>query len=406
MPDNPKPQATQAVATVPNYTSEQFLALSPAKQQEYLSAKLFGTATEMEVNYTEYGKKCAINAIIATQSYLKGANKSFKDVDVDTYLLTLHAIALTELNCAANPAEAYIELRGNILAVRAQGAGNERLVRRFGVGIKPKTGLHNAWLVREGDEFTMPQFNGLEISAPCWKPNPANISKKVILVVYPVEKADGTVEYLIADRNSVKANVVAQIRQTLLYAYFKKNPDGTFAQDRWGHKIVDVKARDDAYAKINQIAEQSATLDEFLDNPDIAKVLNPTYVSYGSREAMVIRKMKNNALKQYPKDYDTSAVSEAMKLIDEDFDDTIDEPPALLNKPKQEDVIQQVERETKQAPTGPAVADFDVDASTGEVIAAKPAKAPEKPAEPAPKPAQKPADKPTTGGTGDYGDLW
>ena len=384
----PAPKANP-VATV---SATDFLALSPAKQQEYLSTKLFGGAETMNVEYSDYGKKCAVNAIIATQSYLKSNNKSFKDVDVDLYLLTLHSIALTELNCAANPSEAYIELRGNVLAVKPQGAGNERLTRKFGVGIKPKTGLHTAWLVREGDEFELPQFNGLDITAPRWKPNPLNMSRRVVAVVYPVEKEDGTVEYLIANRDSVKSNVVAQLRQTLLYAFYKKNPDGTLMRDRYNRPIVDVQKRDEAYAKINSIAEKAATLDEFLNDPFVAAYLNPTYTSFGSREAMVVRKMKNNALKQYPKDYETSAVAEAMKLLDEDYDDTIDEAPPALRKPESEDVIAKVEHETKASPSGPKVASFEVDESTGE-ISEKPVKTPTKPETGVP------------AGAGDYGDL-
>ncbi len=378
MPEKEAKGALVAQTKLPVLTPEQVSDLTPAKQQEYLSARLFGNAASMDVVYTEYGKKCAANAIVQTMSYLKSNNKSFKDVDVDLYMLTLHSVALTELNCAANPSECYVELRGNILAIKPQGAGNERLTRRFGVAIKPKTGLHTCWKVREGDEFHMPQFNGLEVTPPVWKPATGNMANKVVVVVYPVEKTDGTIEYLIADRNSVKSNVVAQIRQTLLYAFYKTDEKGYRLKDKYGRFIVDAERRDKAYALINAKAEAAKTLDEFLDDPEVAKVLNPTYTSYGSREAMIVRKMQNNALKQYPKDYESSAVAEAMKLMDEDYDDTIDEKPELLRAPVQEDVVEKVERETKAAPKGPQIADFSVNEETGEISAKKE----EKPAKP------------------------
>lgn len=383
----------------------QFPTLSPARQQEVISAELFGNAEKMDYKYSEYGKKCALNGIVAAQVYLRANEKDFKDINIPLFILSLHNLAVTELNCATIPAEAFCDMRGNILAFRPQGVGNERLVRKFGVGIKPDTGLHKCWVIREGDEFTLPQFNGLEVVPPKWTPK--SLSGKVVAVVYPVEKKSGDIEWLMADRGSVIANVVAQCRQNALYAFVKKDADGN-PLDKYGHlaypkgkykAAIDNKARDNCYEKLNQLADEAnGDLDKFLSYPEVAKFINPTYTSFGSREAMILRKMQNNALKQYPKDYESSIVAKAVSDMNEDYDPTLDEHPG--KEEPERDVIEQVEEETKAAPTGDKVPDFEVDDETGEVAnqnlegPTAPAKAPENPEPEKPKAA-----------IDDYGDL-
>lgn len=400
-----KPAAHQIAApqsAKPLSTSDSgFLQLSPAKQQEVISAELFGTAERMDYNYTEYGKKCALNGIVAAQVYLRNAGKSFQDINLPLFVLSLHNLAVTELNCATLPAEAFCDMRGNVLAFRPQGVGNERLVRKFGVGIKPETGLHKCWVIHEGDEFTLPQFDGLDIVPPKWIPK--GVSGKVIMVVYPVEKANGDVEWLMADRASVISNVVAQIRQNALYSFFKKDSAGNLL-DAYGNlakpkgkynPAVDTRARDNFYNLINELAEKAnGDLDVFLSYPEVKKFVNPTYTSFGSREAMIERKMKNNALKQYPKDYESSIVAQAVSDMNEDYDESLNESPASIEERRT--VVEKVEEETKAPPTGEQVADFSIDESTGEVIASE-----EPSRDSSPGPNQKPAEEPKGG----YDDL-
>lgn len=391
-----KPAARQIAApqsAKPLSTSDSgFLQLSPAKQQEVISAELFGTAERMDYNYTEYGKKCALNGIVAAQVYLRNAGKSFQDINLPLFVLSLHNLAVTELNCATLPAEAFCDMRGNVLAFRPQGVGNERLVRKFGVGIKPETGLHKCWVIHEGDEFTLPQFDGLDIVPPKWIPK--GVSGKVIMVVYPVEKANGDVEWLMADRASVINNVVAQIRQNALYAFVKRDQAGSVIYYK-GKPQIDAAARDAFYDRINKLAEQAAgDLDKFLAYPEVLKYVNPTYTSFGSREAMIERKMKNNALKQYPKDYESSIVAQAVSDMNEDYDESLNESPASIEERRT--VVEKVEEETKAPPTGEQVPDFSIDESTGEVIASE-----EPSRDSSPGPNQKPAEEPKGG----YDDL-
>lgn len=379
--------------------SPEFLTLSPARQQEVISAELFGTAEKMDYKYSEYGKKCALNGIVAAQVYLRGVGKEFKDINIPLFILSLHNLAVTELNCATIPSEAFCDMRGDVLTFKPQGVGNERLVRKFGVGIKPETGLHKCWVIREGDEFTLPQFDGLETVPPKWTPK--SLSGKVKMVVYPVEKANGDVEWLMADRASVIQNVVAQCRQNALYAFIVKGEDGKPVY-RYGRQAVDTKKRDAYYEIINNLAEQAnGDLDKFLSNPEVKQYINPTYTSFGSREAMILRKMQNNALKQYPKDYESSIVAKAISDMNEDLDESLNERNAI---DEHEDVIERVEKETERPPQGEKVPDFEVDESTGEIVD-EPKEEPQQAQKPQAKPEQKPANKGPVLGGDDYGDL-
>lgn len=390
-----KPAAPAVVAQNAITVSDPaFLKLSPAKQQEVLSAELFGTAERMDYNYSEYGKKCALNGIVAAQVYLRGANKELKDINLELFKLSLHNLAVTELNCATIPAEAFCDMRGDVLTFKPQGVGNERLVRKFGVGIKPETGLHKCWVIREGDEFTLPQFDGLNAVPPKWTPK--SLSGKVKMVVYPVEKANGDVEWLMADRSSVIANVVAQIRQNSLYKFVKMGEDGKPIY-RYGKQVVDAKARDAFYERINQLAEEAnGDLDKFLTYPEVLKYINPTYTSFGSKEAMIARKMKNNALNQYPKDYESSIVAKAVSDMNEDYDESLDGDRFI---PDGGNVVQTVEGETSEPQQGEQVPDFKVDPETGEVSTQP------QPQQPAPSQSPAPQDSAPEVSEDEYGDL-
>ena len=297
-------------------------------------------------DFTPYGKTCAINAIAGLVMFCKQNDIDLKDVDPTMLRLQVQNVGFTELNYASIPSEVYFDLRKqNVWAyeyneetgkkekvekatysvsIKPQGAGNEKLVRKYGVGLKKGTGLHNAILIREGDEYQMPQFNGITVTPFIYKPKLENANNKVIAVCYPVEKEDGAVEYLIATRDSVKANLIAQIRQNAMYADEFFNEEEYTGKDGKKHKKkkLNKELRDTFYARVNEIA-QGITVDEMLDNPELLPYINPTYTSGGSKEAMIMRKMKNNALKNYPKEYDNSYISNAVRDMFEENDRTV-----------------------------------------------------------------------------------
>lgn len=335
------------------------------KFQNELANELDVASTQMGASFSEYGKKCVVNAIAGLA--VTCANQGIKLTELDPTILklALQNVGYTELNYAAIPSEIYFDLRkitktdesGNEvtrynIAIKPQGAGNEKLTRKYGVGLKKDVGLRSPWLIRENDEFELPSFSGIEMTPPKWKPK--SLDGKVIMVVYPAIKVDGSVEYLMATREGIKANLIAQIRQNSLYAFKKdvKKGDKTY-------KVNDPEARDKFYEELNAYAE-SHKMEELLAEPKYAEYVNPTYTSGGSKEQMILRKMKNNALKNYPKEYDNAYIRDAVEGMFEDVDDSLKEKPA------KKDVVAKVEKEINAPQTSDAVSDFQVD-ENGEI---------------------------------------
>lgn len=328
------------------------------KLQAELLAELEKTASVTGQDFTEYGKKCVMNAIAGLVVYCKNNTIELSSIDPTLLRLSLQNIGYTELNYAAIPSEVYFDFRKDgdkyLVTAKPQGAGNEKLTRLYGVGLKKDIGLKTPWLVREGDEFVLPQYDGLKMTPPKWIPK--SLDGKVITIVYPAEKIDGTVEYLIATRESVKSNIIAQVRQNALYKFTTEKTYGNKT-----YKTPDKEKRDEFYSKVDELAEE-LSVDEFIRHPEIKPFINPTYTSGGSRESMIIRKMKNNALKNYPKEYDNAYIKEAVVGMFEEADESLSEKPEAIEV----DMVEKVEKEIEEAPVEDAVQDFRV-SEQGEV---------------------------------------
>ena len=170
-----------------------------SQTQEQFITELIKVGHNVQCEITEYGIRCANNIIVYIDQFLKSKNMSLKDINKSQFMAAIQMVAYTELNASAIPAELYIDLRKDYnsnnysLSVKPQGAGNEKLTRKWGVNVKT---LYQPWLVRENDEFTLPSYDGVKIIAPKWTPK--SYDGKVIFVVYPLETQSGYVEYLIA----------------------------------------------------------------------------------------------------------------------------------------------------------------------------------------------------------------
>ena len=89
---------------------------------------------------------------------------------------------------------------------------------------------------------------------------------------------------------------------------------------------------------------------------------------------MIVRKMQNNALKNYPKEYDSTAIKEAVKNMIEDYDESLNEKAkAVLDV----DAVDKVETEIHQEQSGEAIPGFEID-DNGEVKGDTPAPEPVK----------------------------
>lgn len=345
------------------------------KYQVELLNELDKSLAEMGTKFTDYGKTCVINAIASLLLYCQNNEIKLESINPIVLKAQLQNVGFSQLNMSALPSEAYFDMRKTWVeivnkttgekeskllynvAIKPQGAGNEKLLRTFGVGVK-KNGLHSPLLVREGETFTMPVYDGISVKPFHYEPKIECMNNKVILVCYVLEKADGGVEYLIANRESIKPNIIAQIRQNAMYK-FKTTKVAKNGKD---YEAVDTEARDNFYATLNVEAEKS-TADELIDK--YGEYVNPTYTSGGSRESMIIRKMKNNALKNYPKEYDTSYVKNAVENMFEDVDETVIQKP---NFKGEVDVCEKVNKELEMiASDETAPADFEL-----ESVPAKP----------------------------------
>lgn len=314
--------------------------------QTKLLGELDKANEEFGADFTNYGRTCAINCIASLVMFCKSKGIELTDIDPTMLRLQVQNIGFTELNFASIPSEAYIDLRkagykwvdtidketGEAkkeqktiysIAIKPQGAGNEKLVRKYGVGLRKDDGLKNAILIREGNEFIMPYFDGEQMTKPVYKPKLENENNKVIAVMYPAVKKDGSIEYLIGTREGIKPNLIAQIRQNALYAFTKEEEYEGKNHKTYKRKVVDEVARDEFYKKVEDKASKMS-VDEMLADEELLEYINPTYTSGGSKEQMIMRKMKNNALKNYPKEYDNSYISNAVKDMFEENDRSLD----------------------------------------------------------------------------------
>lgn len=278
------------------------------------------------ITFSDYAKKCVVNAISAINEMLTTAGTSWNDESLDqsNVAQTLLTVASLELNPSADPAECYFQIRnvkqkkkdesGKVIEVwkkkiefGIQSDGNDALLARFGRNIKK---VYPHWVVRENDVFEYPKFNGLEMSPPKWEPR---YTGKVVRVVYPILHNDNTLHFYIAEREDVKKNLIAHINNNMMNETFG------ICQDRY-------KATKE---QLEQIAERkkaikaclaTLTLDEILDSEDYDAWISPSWKECFSREEMIIRKMRNNITKKIPKDFGSSAVQERfMEAVDEDY---------------------------------------------------------------------------------------
>jgi len=166
-------------------------------------------------------------------------------------------------------------------------------LREFGVDVER---VYSPWFVRENDEFTLPSFNGLELTPPTWKPK--DYHSKIIKVVYPILKKGDVVEYHISEREEVVHNLQAHITNNL-----SKNKSVT----------------DERKNELNSLAA-SKTLGEILSCDELLPYISPAWKNAGSSEAMILRKMRNNAIKKISKEFKNAYQAAAYESTFEDYD--------------------------------------------------------------------------------------
>ena len=176
------------------------------------------------------------------------------------------------------------------------------LLRQFGNNVDT---VYPVWLVKEGDDFTYPRRRGIEIEPAEWTPK--GLSDKTVRVVYPVKLKDGTIDYLIAEREPVRTNLIAHIRNNLMNETFGICENRYKATDK---QKAEIKAKKDEILSVFRACE---TVDDMLK----CEYAVTPYVSAAwldTPEAMIVRKMRNNAIKKFPKNLNSMASSSLLQL--------------------------------------------------------------------------------------------
>lgn len=304
--------------------------LQVAKQQTRLSTtnsiigviEKFSEARALQLD--DYQKLCGVNAL----NYV--ANTLVEDISTDLNRENVISVVQNLMYLRLNVANGEVALitrnskKGKTLEMQVMGNGYDALLRNFGLNIKK---VHNAWLIREHDTYIPSEYVGLKRTEPTWKLGGKDKKErgKLIKVVYPIELQDGTIEYLEGEREDVKISLIAQAKQNMMKAKDKKEVetilrqmeeldlDDLLGNPEWRDKEVTTKSYNDG---------------KYVDTP--TKIFNDTYTGF-SRENMIERKMRNHAIRKYPKNLDNVYVREA-------YESTYEEE--RYNKPMNDNILE------------------------------------------------------------------
>lgn len=267
---------------------------------------------EAGIEFDDYSKQCVVAAMSSIYQLVQSNKADMNQLNNSTLRNVLGQVSSLRLNANAMPRECYFTLRKRqnangqweqVVELGIEGDGNDALLRQFGNEVDK---VYPVWLVKEGDEFTYPKRKGIEVEPPTW--NEKGVSQKVVRVVYPVKLKDGTIEYLIAERESVKTNLIAHIRNNMMNETFGVCKDRYKATPEQKQQIKEKKA------EIMEAVRKCETLEDML-NCEVAR----PYISAAwldTPEQMFVRKMRNNAIKKFPKNLNSIASSSLLQMDD------------------------------------------------------------------------------------------
>lgn len=244
------------------------------------------------VPMTDEAKRCGVNALLSLCGDM-GASEVQK-LPREQLVQVIQFVTINGLDIFSG--QVFIDKRWDsekkTYSVKAtpMGSAYEVMVKRFGVDVKT---VHPAWIIHEGDDFTLPQFDGLKIIPATFKPTLKGISGKAIAVCYPIEKTNGDAEYVVSTREEVARNLMAQILNAAL-----RNKSAN---------------RADLMKKM-----EGKTLEDLLADEYLAQFISPAYRSPASRESMIIAKMKKNALLHYTRDLGNKAYATVANAVESD----------------------------------------------------------------------------------------
>lgn len=299
------------------------------------------------VTFDEYSRTCAMNAMTSIFHLVQQTDKaSLNQMDTSNLREVVAQAASLKLNANAVPRECYFQLRNKkigdkyvkVVEMGVEGNGNDAMLRHFGVDVKT---VYPCWLVKEGDEFTYPKRKGMKMEPPEWEEK--GLSNKVVRVVYPILLNDGTEQYLIAERDGVKVNLFAHVKNNLL--------NETFGLAESAYKATP-KQKEQIKAKKEEIfaeLRKCETVDEMLACEIAKPYMSPAWLD--TPESMIVRKMRNNAIRNFPKDMNSIA-NRSMLELDDTYKASREEVESEANSVDfEEGEVVEVEAETVDAET-------------------------------------------------------
>ena len=287
------------------------------------------------VQFDDYSKKCALEAMTSIYTLVKNDDKlNMSNLDTSNLRGIVEHCASLKLNASAYPRECYFQLRsvkvGNewqkVVEMGIEGAGYDSLLANYGKDVEQ---VYPYWVIKEGDTYIPPKHKGLEVTPPEWEEN--GLSDKAIKVVYPVKLKDGSVTYLSADRNSVKVNLLAHVKQNMMNATFGICADRYKATEKQKEEI---KVKKD---EILNALRACATVDDMLACEIARPFISGAWLD--TPESMIQRKMCNNATRKFPKNYDPMA-RQAQIEMDEVYQESQEEIANNANTVDFEEVVE------------------------------------------------------------------
>lgn len=298
----------------------------------------------------DYSKKCAMAAMTNIYELVKSSGKDVSNIDNSNLREIVDQCSSLKLNASSMPKECYFQLRNKcidkkankwitVVEMQIEGDGYDALLKNFGVGVDM---VYPVWVVKEGDEYTEPTYRGIEVEPPIWKPK--GLSEKAVRVVYPVKMKDGSVQYLISERSSVKNNLAAHIKQNLINETFGICEDRFEATPT---QKAQIKAKKD---EILKLVYACATVDEILEIDTVKPFVSGAWLD--TPEAMIVRKMRNNAIRKHPKDYNNALAQRSMVQIDETYKEVQEDIEVNANQTEfaPDDEVEIVEGVVENAP--------------------------------------------------------
>ena len=228
--------------------------------------------SEHGLQFDDYSKQCVMASMSAIYNLVTSSKANMSNLNGSNLRQVIGQVSSLKLNANAVPRECYFQLRSKQAAdgswykeveMGIEGDGNDAILRNFGVGVKK---VNPVWLVKEGDIFVYPKHKGIEMTPPEWEEK--GESQKVIRVVYPVEMENGKTEYLIAEREGVKTNLFAHIRNNMMNETFGLVKGGK--KTRYDATDAEKKAIEAKKEEIFSELRKCATLEDML-NCEVAR---------------------------------------------------------------------------------------------------------------------------------------